>query len=121
MKKQQIKSSRMWKAEIKRRLTAVSIFDETAVMMSLASSPVRLKILLILDTRGETRGSDLSKILGLSETAISQNFAKLRIRGLVAGRRDAQSIYYRLGAHPFVAALQKIFLRELADLRRSAG
>ena len=42
-----------------------------------------------------TAGS-LAGAIGLSQSALSQHLAKLREQRLVATRRDAQTIYYRL-------------------------
>ena len=39
---------------------------------------------------------DLQSSVGLSQSALSQHLARLREEGLVATRREAQTIYYRL-------------------------
>ena len=43
---------------------------------------------------GERRVGDLARASGLSQSALSQHLARLREDGLVATRRDAQTIYY---------------------------
>jgi DNA-binding transcriptional ArsR family regulator len=40
--------------------------------------------------------TELGEHVSLSQSALSQHLAKLRAEGLVATRRDAQTIYYRL-------------------------
>jgi DNA-binding transcriptional ArsR family regulator len=40
--------------------------------------------------------NDLASILNLTSPAISQQLKKLRKQALVAYRRDAQTVYYRL-------------------------
>ncbi|MDE3174945.1 MAG: helix-turn-helix transcriptional regulator, partial [Pseudomonadota bacterium] len=44
------------------------------------------------------------RIVGISQSALSQHLATLRAKKLVAIRRDAQTIYYRLNG-PEVAAI----------------
>ncbi len=60
----------------------------------LASEP-RLKVLCRL-IGGETSVSELAEHAGMAQSATSQHLAKMRAEGLVATRRDAQTIFYRL-------------------------
>ena len=46
----------------------------------------------------------LAETVGLSQSALSQHLTKLREDGLVATRRDSQTIYYRL-ADPRIEAM----------------
>ena len=45
---------------------------------------------------GEHSAGALQRGSGLSQSALSQHLAKLREEGLVATRREAQTIFYRL-------------------------
>jgi DNA-binding transcriptional ArsR family regulator len=83
--------------------------DETAELMKLAGNSTRLKLLYLLEILTEVSVSDLSDLLGVSVSAVSQHLAKLRARGLVNGRRDAQTIYYRLAEHDFIGRLREEF------------
>lgn len=83
--------------------------DETAELMKLAGNSTRLKLLYLLETLSEVSVSDLSELLGVSVSAVSQHLAKLRAHGLVASRRDAQTIYYRLADHDFNDRLREEF------------
>ena len=49
-------------------------------------------------------------MIGISVSAVSQHLAKLRAYGLVANRREAQTIFYRLTDHSFIADLQSVVL-----------
>lgn len=44
--------------------------------------------------RRRTKVGDLEKIIGLSQSALSQHLAVLRSAGIVDTRRQAQAIYY---------------------------
>ncbi len=53
-------------------------------------------LLLCLLSEGERTVSELEATLGLRQPAISQQLARLRGEGLIAGRRDGKSIHYHL-------------------------
>ena len=66
-----------------------------ARMLKLLASEQRLLILCKL-IEGESSVGDLSAHVGLAQSATSQHLAKMRAEGLVATRRDGQTIFYRL-------------------------
>jgi ArsR family transcriptional regulator len=68
---------------------------EAAGMMRALSHEARLRVLCEL-VDGERTAGDLVARSGLSQSALSQHLAKLREEGLVATRREAQVIFYRL-------------------------
>ena len=55
-------------------------------------------LLLCLLSEGEKTVSELEAALGLRQPAVSQQLARLRAEGLIAGRRDGKSIHYRLAS-----------------------
>jgi DNA-binding transcriptional ArsR family regulator len=89
--------------------------DETAELMKLAGNSTRLKLLYLLDSMKELSVSDLADLLQVSVSAVSQHLAKLRARGLVNSRRDAQTIYYRLGESDFIGKLRAEFFEVWAN------
>ncbi len=71
----------------------------------------RLMILCQL-TDGERSVGELQPLVGLSQSALSQHLAVLREDGVVATRREGQSIWYRISdpaAIRVVATLAEIF------------
>jgi DNA-binding transcriptional ArsR family regulator len=66
-----------------------------ARLMKLLASEQRLVLLCQL-AEGERSVGDLATYVGLAQSAASQHLAKLRVDGLVATRREGQTIYYRL-------------------------
>ena len=90
-----------------KRLTEALAVDEAVELMRLAGNATRLKLLYILETLTEVNVSDLSDLLGVSVSAVSQHLAKLKVYGLVNSRRDAQTIYYRLAEHDFIGRLRE--------------
>jgi len=68
---------------------------KAAAMLRMLSHEARLAVLCDL-VDGERSAGALVVSSGLSQSALSQHLAKLREEGLVATRRDGQTIYYRL-------------------------
>ena len=56
----------------------------------------RLLVLCYLSEAGELSVSQLVDRIGLSQSALSQHLAKLRAEGLVATRKEAQTVFYRV-------------------------
>lgn len=65
----------------------------------------RLMILCLLAEEERSVGQ-LNERLDLSQPALSQHLAVLREEGLVATRRDAQTIYYALAQGPAAEVIQ---------------
>jgi DNA-binding transcriptional ArsR family regulator len=57
------------------------------------ADPTRIKILWAL-LQGESSVTCLAELVGASSTTVSQHLAKLRLAGLVRGRREGTFIYY---------------------------
>ena len=56
----------------------------------------RLMILCKLVEWGEAKVGTLAQAVGLSPSALSQHLAKMREEGIVAFRRDSQTLWYRI-------------------------
>jgi len=68
---------------------------EAAALLKALAHEARLMVLCQL-LEGEHSAGELQDGSGLSQSALSQHLARLRQEGLVATRREAQTIYYRL-------------------------
>lgn len=77
--------------------------DAAGLLKALANER-RLMILCKLIEAGEMNVSRLSEAVGLSQSALSQHLAKMREEHLVAFRREAQTLFYRV-SDPNVARL----------------
>ncbi len=60
------------------------------------SHPLRLRILCTLGDR-EVSVQDIVECVGTSQSNISQHLAILREKGILASRKDANRVYYRVG------------------------
>lgn len=72
---------------------------QAANLMKALGNESRLMILCTLG-EGERSVSELNETIPLSQSALSQQLARLRGQGLVETRRDSQTIYYKLAAGP---------------------
>jgi len=76
---------------------------EAAEFLKSMANDRRLIVLCEL-VKGERTVGELETVAGLSQSALSQHLARLREAGLVATRRESQTIYYSL-ANPGVKRL----------------
>lgn len=58
--------------------------------------PLRLEILCILGGSGEASVQDIVEQVGTSQSNISQHLSILREKGILASRKDANKVYYRV-------------------------
>ncbi|PZG23364.1 ArsR/SmtB family transcription factor [Nonomuraea aridisoli] len=80
-------------------LTDFDMPDEEQVHLAaesfrLLSDPTRIKILWAL-LQGESSVACLAELADAAPAAVSQHLAKLRLAGLVKGRREGTFVYYR--------------------------
>lgn len=92
---------------------------KASALLKAMSNPSRLMILCQL-AEGEKTVSALEKLVGLSQSGLSQHLAVLRHKGIVATRRQAQSIYYSLASHEaraIMVTLYRVFCARAAKRR----
>jgi DNA-binding transcriptional ArsR family regulator len=85
--------------------------SEAAKLLRALGNERRLMILCQLTERERSVG-ELLPLVGLSQSALSQHLGVLREEGVVATRREAQTIWYRISdpaALKLVATLAEIF------------
>ena len=71
-------------------------------------NPHRLMILCQL-VRGEKSVGELERVVGLSQSALSQHLARLRRDSLVKTRRSAQTIFYSLSGNEAETVLATLY------------
>jgi len=64
---------------------------------------------------GEKSVGELAGLLEIRDTAVSQQLALLRRDGLVAARREAQTIYYRLASAEAEKVIETLYAIFCAD------
>lgn len=71
------------------------IFNASHALKAMAH-PLRLKILCILGGVGEVSVQDIVEQVGTSQSNISQHLSILREKGILASRKDANKVFYRV-------------------------
>ncbi len=92
--------------------TAAQVSD----LMRVLSHESRLLILCHL-VEGERSVGELARLLGVREQAMSQQLARLRAEGLVARRREGQTIYYSLDREDVRALISFLYATYCGDER----
>lgn len=88
---------------------------EVAQMLKAIGNARRLMLLCKLVEHGERTVGDLAEDVGLSQSALSQHLARMREEGLVAFRRESQTLWYRIAdprAEALLAALYQLYCKE---------
>ncbi len=96
----------MTKAEDRQLRAMAGKAEDAAGLMRALSHEARLRVLCELSS-GERSVGELVKSSNLSQSALSQHLARLRDDGLVATRREAQTIYYSV-ADPKVLKIVRL-------------
>jgi len=69
---------------------------EASEAMQAMAHPLRLKILCLVGSQ-ELSVLEIVEAVGTSQSNISQHLAVLRDQGILAARKDANKVYYRIG------------------------
>ncbi|MXQ10636.1 metalloregulator ArsR/SmtB family transcription factor [Microvirga makkahensis] len=69
---------------------------EVADILQALANERRLMILCKLVEWGESNVTSLADAVALSQSALSQHLARMREEGIVATRRESQTIWYRI-------------------------
>jgi len=88
--------SAMTTADAELLITRDDDIDRASRSLKAMSHPLRLKILCTLGDR-EVSVQDIVEHVGTSQSNISQHLAILRDKGILASRKDANRVYYRVG------------------------
>ncbi|GGG45446.1 hypothetical protein GCM10011414_13740 [Croceivirga lutea] len=97
-------------------------FQDLSSILSLTGNSVRLKLLYLLNKEGRLCVCDLSDVLEMNVSAISQHLRKLKDRNLIYSKKEAQTIFYSVSEDkltlltPFFEILDKSKVLEDSEL-----
>lgn len=95
--------------------------NEAAAVLRLLANEARLLVLCHLSEASELSAGELTRRVGLSQSALSQHLGRLRDDGLVTTKKQAQTVFYRIAdpkVHRVLALLHELYCPELG---KSAG
>jgi len=102
------------------------LYELHADLCSTMANATRLAILECLHT-GEKNVTDITDAVGATITTVSQHLRVLRDKHVVIGRKDGQTVFYRLRDRRMIDACRLIRavlmdgMKEHGDLAREAG
>lgn len=67
--------------------------DEAAEMLRVMGHPLRIRIAQILE-HGEKNVSEIAEAVDAAQATTSQHLKAMRVRGLLAARREGACVYY---------------------------
>jgi ArsR family transcriptional regulator, virulence genes transcriptional regulator len=91
--------------------------EQAAALLGAMANGKRLMVLCTL-LEGEKSAGTLAEIVALSPAALSQHLGKLRALGLVAARRDGQTIRYSLAGVAVAQILETLYRLYCAPKRK---
>ena len=97
---------------------------EAVALLKAMANEARLLVLCHLAESGELSVGALVDRVGLSQSALSQHLSKLRDEGLVATRKEAQHVFYRIAdprAGQILSLLHDLFCPELGRDLKTTG
>jgi DNA-binding transcriptional ArsR family regulator len=108
--------------DLNRNLSEFSLqASEAAAVLRSLGNEARLLVLCHLSEASELSAGELTRRVGLSQSALSQHLARLREDGLVTTRKEAQTVYYRIAdpkVHRVLALLHELYCPELGNGER---
>lgn len=98
--------------QIKECRENVKSVDESLLLLanafSLVGNDVRIKILYLLQEEGQLCPCDLSDILGMNTSPISQHLRKLKDSKIISAKKTGQTIFYSISP-AYTEILKPIF------------
>lgn len=91
------------------------VFDSAAELFRLLSTPIRLKIISALCGH-EKNVSQLLAEIDTTQPNMSQHLAALHRAGVLARRREATQIYYRIASEPAAALCRAVCTQIAVEL-----
>ncbi|MEM1570312.1 MAG: metalloregulator ArsR/SmtB family transcription factor [Candidatus Bathyarchaeia archaeon] len=85
------------------------ISEKSRLFKALANE-TRLKILMLLDVRGEMCVCELMSALGLTQPTISHHLGILKNAGLIRERKSGKWVYYRITDARLMENMRKLSL-----------
>jgi DNA-binding transcriptional ArsR family regulator len=90
-----------------KRVPSTKLQTLKASFFGALAHPVRIRLLEVLSSEGETSVQELQRRLGIDQPIVSQQLAKLRASGIVVADKRGASTFYRV-ADPMLGDLLRV-------------
>lgn len=71
--------------------------ETAARMLKCLGHPLRLRVLDLLERKGELTVGDIQEALGLEQAVCSQHLSLMRDKGILSRRKEGVNVFYGLG------------------------
>jgi DNA-binding transcriptional ArsR family regulator len=99
----QIKDIQKIKKELKNQKAILACARE----FNMVGDPTRLKICYLLCRHKELSVGDITKVVGVSISAVSHTLQKLQKANMVESKREFRTVYYKLKKSPIVEVMKE--------------
>lgn len=89
-------------------LTSAEDIQHASRALKAMAHPLRLQILCLLGRTREASVQDIVDHVGTSQSNISQHLSILREKNIVATRKDANKVYYRIGDSKILSLIDSL-------------
>jgi ArsR family transcriptional regulator len=96
----------MKKGKLEKELKNKDAILACAREFSMVGDPTRLKICYLLCRHKELSVGEIADVVGVSISAVSHTLRKLQKAGMVEGRREFRTVYYKLKKLPIVEVVK---------------
>lgn len=93
--------------KIKKELGNKKAILDCAKEFNMVGDPTRLKICYLLCHHKELSVGEITKIIGVSISAVSHTLKRLQKAGMLENRREFRSVYYKLKQTSFARMLKE--------------
>lgn len=71
--------------------------ENSARVLKCLGHPLRLRILDVLERRGEATVTEVQETLAIAQAVDSQHLTTMRDKGILSHRKDGVHVFYRIG------------------------
>ncbi|MCR3761541.1 ArsR/SmtB family transcription factor [Clostridium felsineum] len=84
-------------------------YNEAAELLKVLAHPARLCIVRGLLEKGECNVSYMTECMSCPQSTMSQHLQKLRLSGIIEGRRNGSEIYYKVSNKKAIELIKVLF------------
>jgi DNA-binding transcriptional ArsR family regulator len=81
---------------VKRPRIPPDVLEDAASVLRAVGHPLRLRLLEILEQKGEANVTTLCEASGAPQPLVSQQLARLRHEGVLAAKREGSQVFYHI-------------------------
>ena len=81
---------------MKTKALDIQKIEKVAFILKAIGNPLRISIINILRINQELSVTEISRLLDAEQSLVSHNLLNMKLKGILASRREGKNIYYRI-------------------------